>query len=195
MTEPALLTFGLVLLAYLWGSIPTAVLVCHAFDIPDPRKKGSGNPGTTNVLRIGTRKAALVTLLGDAGKGYLALLPCVLLDLGSEIRALCAFAAIAGHMLPIFSSFKGGKGVATTFGACFGLFWPLAIVQLLVWCILAGISRRSSLASVGTALVSPIFIWLSAPQYIAIMLVISLLLITRHRSNISNLLSGTEPRI
>ena len=195
MNDSVTLTIGLALLAYLWGSIPTAVLVCHAFDIPDPRKQGSGNPGTTNVLRIGTRKAAAYTLLGDAGKGFLAVLPCLLLELGELEKSLCCLAAISGHLFPALSSFKGGKGVATTFGACIGLFWPLAIVQLLCWGLIAAIGRISSLASIGTALIAPIFIWLTAPEYLFTLWLIAALLLFSHRSNIQNLLHGREPRL
>lgn len=195
MTEPAEMTIGLVLLAYLWGSIPTAVIVCHALNIPDPRKLGSGNPGTTNVLRIGSRKAAIITLAGDAGKGFLALLPYLLLNLDSFIGSACVIAAIAGHMFPIFSSFKGGKGVATTFGACLGLFWPLALVQIFIWSLLAGLSRTSSLASVGTALISPLFIWHTAPEFLWLLCLITALLLFAHRQNIRNLLAGKEPRL
>lgn len=194
MVDSTVITIGLVLLAYLWGSIPTAVLVCHALEIPDPRKQGSGNPGTTNVLRIGSRKAALITLFGDAGKGYLALLPCILLNLDTDIRTYCTLAAIIGHIFPVFSAFRGGKGVATSFGACLGLFWPLAIVQICLWGIVALLSRTSSLAAISTALATPIFIWIMAPQYLFTLCLVGALLIFSHRNNIHKLISGTEPK-
>ncbi|WP_286239859.1 glycerol-3-phosphate 1-O-acyltransferase PlsY [Neptuniibacter halophilus] len=195
MSDPVEITLGLVFLAYLWGSVPTAVLVCHALDIPDPRARGSGNPGTTNVLRIGTPKAAGLTLLGDAGKGFLALLPGLLLGLSDDTRSYCALAAVIGHMFPLFSAFRGGKGVATTFGACLGLFWPLAVVQLLIWGLVAVIGRIASLASIACALIAPLFIWLVAPDLLITLCLIGLLLLFSHRNNIRNLLQGAEPRL
>ena len=195
MTDTGFTTIGLVFLAYLWGSIPTAVIVCHAFNIPDPRKLGSGNPGTTNVLRIGSRKAAIITLFGDAGKGVLALLPGILLHLSSTELSLCALAAIIGHLFPVFSSFRGGKGIATALGVCLCLFWPLALIQLCIWLIIAALSRVASLASIACALISPLFVWLAASEYFSVMLAISTLLLLSHRHNIRNLLSGSEPRL
>lgn len=195
MTDLVLITIGLVFLAYLWGSIPTAVIVCHALDIPDPRKQGSGNPGTTNVLRIGSRKAAIFTLIGDAGKGILALLPAVLLQLPSTEQAFCALAAVIGHLFPIFSSFRGGKGVATALGVCLCLFWPLALAQLSIWIIVAAFSRIASLASIACALITPIIVWIAAPPLFSVLLIISVLLLFSHRNNIRNLLSGAEPRL
>lgn len=195
MTDTGFTTIGLVFLAYLWGSIPTAVIVCHAFNIPDPRKLGSGNPGTTNVLRIGSRKAAIITLFGDAGKGVLALLPGILLHLSSTELSLFALAAIIGHLFPVFSSFRGGKGIATALGVCLCLFWPLALIQLCIWLIIAALSRVASLASIACALISPLFVWLAASEYFSVMLAISTLLLLSHRHNIRNLLSGSEPRL
>ncbi len=195
MTDLGLITIGLVFLAYLWGSIPTAVIVCHTLDIPDPRKQGSGNPGTTNVLRIGSRKAAIFTLIGDAGKGILALLPAVLLQLPSSEQALCALAAVVGHLFPVFSSFRGGKGVATALGVCLCLFWPLALSQLFIWVIVAAFSRIASLASIACALITPIIVWIAAPPLFSVLLIISALLLFSHRNNIRNLLSGAEPRL
>jgi glycerol-3-phosphate acyltransferase PlsY len=194
MTDIGLITIGLVFLAYLWGSIPTAVLVCHALNIPDPRKKGSGNPGTTNVLRIGSRKGALFTLVGDAGKGILALLPCSLLQLSSTEQSFCALAAIIGHLFPLFSSFRGGKGIATTFGVCVSLFWPITVLQSCIWCLVFAVSRTASLASIATVLITPIIVGLTEPTYLPAILIISALLLLSHRVNISNLLQGKEPR-
>jgi glycerol-3-phosphate acyltransferase PlsY len=194
MTNTGLITIGLVFLAYLWGSIPTAVLVCHALNIPDPRKQGSGNPGTTNVLRIGSRKGALATLAGDVGKGILALLPCSILQLPSTEQSLCALAAIIGHLFPLFSSFRGGKGIATALGVCVSLFWPIAILQTCVWCLIFALSRTASMGSIATVLVTPILVWLAAPAYLPVILVISALLLLSHRTNIRNLLQGKEPR-
>mgnify|MGYP001941598943 CR=1 FL=1 len=194
VTDSTMLLLGLTLLAYLWGSIPTAVLVCHALDLPDPRSLGSRNPGTSNVLRIGTQRAAALTLLGDLGKGLLALLPAMLLELSPLARNCCALAAIIGHLFPIFSSFRGGKGVATTLGASLGLCWPLALTQILIWVAIVSYSRRASLGSISVALLSPLLAWQLAPEYLLTFWVISLILVLCHWQNIRNLLQGTEPR-
>lgn len=195
MTDSIALTAGLTLLAYLWGTFPSAIIVCRVLGIPDPRQRGSGNPGTTNVLRIGSRQAASLTLLGDAGKGIAALLPCVLLELSYLSHSLCAIAAVVGHMFPVFSSFRGGKGVATTFGISLMLFWPLALFQLLVWSAIALSRKIASLASISTALISPLFIWLTAPQYLFTFWLLALLLVLSHQHNIRNLLAGKEPTL
>lgn len=195
MTDSVALTALFALSAYLLGSIPTAVLVCRALDIPDPRTKGSGNPGTTNVLRIGSRKAALITLLGDSSKGLLALLPGILLELPLLTQSLCCILVICGHLWPVFNGFRGGKGVATALGACAGLFWPLALVQLCCWVAIVAIGRISSLASIGTALISPLFVWIAADQLFPVIMISSLLLLFSHHQNIRNMLNGREPRL
>lgn len=195
MSDPITLALGLTALAYLWGSLPIAVIVCRILGIPDPRKQGSGNPGTTNVLRIGNRQAASLTLAGDAGKGFLAVLPCILLDLSPLSHSLCAVAAVLGHMFSLFTSFRGGKGVATAFGISAGLFWPVALFQIIIWCLTAAINRISSLASITTALLSPLFIWLLAPDYLITFWTLAALLIYSHKRNIANLLKGNEPRL
>ncbi len=194
MTDIGISTIGLILLAYLWGSIPSAVLICHALDIPDPRKQGSGNPGTTNVLRIGNRRAAIFTLFADAGKGAIALLPCLLFSLPSLDTSLCYIAVILGHLFPFFGLMKGGKGIATTMGASISLFWPLACTQLLIWAVIFSIGRISSLASVAMALISPLAIWMLAAEYLLAILPVSTLLLLRHHQNIRKLLAGKEPR-
>lgn len=195
MTESIAMTFGLISLAYLWGSIPTAVIVCRVLGLPDPRQRGSGNPGTTNVLRIGTRQAAFLTLLGDTSKGFLAILPCMIFELPAQTHSFCAIAAILGHLFSIFTSFRGGKGVATTLGVCLALYWPLVLFQLFCWGLIASTSRISSLASISTALLSPIFIWHTAPEYLATLWILAAILVLSHRSNIKNLLDGREPRL
>ncbi|MGB0205046.1 MAG: glycerol-3-phosphate 1-O-acyltransferase PlsY [Neptuniibacter sp.] len=195
MTESIAVTFGLTCLAYLWGSIPTAVIVCRVLGLPDPRSRGSGNPGTTNVLRIGTRQAAFYTLLGDFSKGYFAVLPCLTLELSYQLHSFCALAAILGHLFPVFTSFRGGKGVATTLGACLALFWPLALFQIGCWCLIAMAKKTSSLASVSTALLSPFFVWHTAPEYLATLWVLAAILVFSHRQNIRNILDGREPRL
>lgn len=195
MTESIAVTLSLTCLAYLWGSIPTAVIICRILGLPDPRSRGSGNPGTTNVLRIGTRQAAVFTLLGDFSKGYLAVLPCILLDLSHQLHSLCALAAILGHLFSVFTAFRGGKGVATMLGVCLALFWPLVLFQITCWCLIALAKKTSSLASISTALLSPVFIGHTAPEYLTTLWLLAAILIFSHRQNIRNILDGKEPRL
>lgn len=195
MTDTIGLTLGFIFIAYLWGSLPTAVIVCHVMELADPRKQGSGNPGATNVLRIGNKRAAALTLIGDASKGFIALLPGNLLNLPPLLQALCCFAVILGHIYPILPSLKGGKGVATSLGACAALYWPLALAQLGIWCIMAFIGRISSLAAITAALLSPIMIAFLQPEHLPTICLISLLLLFSHRRNLQNLLQGREPRL
>lgn len=195
MTETATMAFGLIFLAYLLGSIPTAVLICRALKLPDPRQRGSGNPGATNVLRIGSRKAALLTLLGDISKGIAALAPGLLLQISQTELSYCFIAAVAGHIFPLFTPLKGGKGVATAFGASLAFYWPIALIQLTIWSITATVSKISSLASISAALITPIFTWIIAPNYLLPLALLSTLLLYSHRRNIIKLLNGEEPRL
>ncbi|BDT74639.1 glycerol-3-phosphate 1-O-acyltransferase PlsY [Polynucleobacter sp. KF022] len=201
------LTLDLLLIpiAYLIGSISFAVVVSKCMRLPDPHSYGSGNPGATNVLRTGNKLAAVLTLIGDALKGYLAvMLARVLLgdeSLTSTLNSwlLCGvvIAVFLGHLFPIFHGFKGGKGVATACGILFGINWVLGLATLSTWIIVAMFMRYSSLAALAAAIFGPIyFIFLFGFQPMGIaLLVVCLLLIWRHRSNIQNLLNGTESRI
>jgi acyl phosphate:glycerol-3-phosphate acyltransferase len=201
------LTFDLLLIpiAYLIGSISFAVVVSKCMRLPDPHSYGSGNPGATNVLRTGNKLAAVLTLIGDALKGYLAvMLARVLLgdeSLTSTMNSwlLCGvvIAVFLGHLFPIFHGFKGGKGVATACGILFGINWILGLATLSTWIIVAGFMRYSSLAALAAAIFGPIyFVFLFGFQPMGIaLLIVCLLLIWRHRSNIQNLLNGTESRI
>ncbi|WP_415883490.1 glycerol-3-phosphate 1-O-acyltransferase PlsY [Neptuniibacter sp. QD34_54] len=195
MTESATMAFGLIFLAYLLGSIPTAVLVCRALNLPDPRQRGSGNPGATNVLRIGSKKAAILTLLGDISKGLAALAFGKLLQISQTELSYCLLAVVAGHIFPIISPLKGGKGVATAFGACIALYWPIALIQLIIWVIAVTISKISSLASIAAALITPVFTWIIAPSHSLLLTTLCLLLLYSHRKNIKKLLNGEEPRL
>jgi glycerol-3-phosphate acyltransferase PlsY len=201
------LTLDLLLIpiAYLIGSISFAVVVSKCMRLPDPHSYGSGNPGATNVLRTGNKLAAVLTLIGDALKGYLAvMLARVLLgdeSLTSTVNSwfLCGvvIAVFLGHLFPIFHSFKGGKGVATACGILFGINWILGVATLGTWIIVATFMRYSSLAALAAAIFGPIyfaFLFGFQPMGIAL-LIVCLLLIWRHRSNIQNLLNGTESRI
>ncbi|WP_068320549.1 glycerol-3-phosphate 1-O-acyltransferase PlsY [Polynucleobacter yangtzensis] len=201
------LTLDLLLIpiAYLIGSVSFAVVVSKCMRLPDPHSYGSGNPGATNVLRTGNKLAAVLTLIGDALKGYLAvMLARVLLgdeSLTSTLNSwlLCGvvIAVFLGHLFPIFHGFKGGKGVATACGILFGINWILGLATLSTWIIVAMFMRYSSLAALAAAIFGPIyFVFLFGLQPMGIaLLIVCLLLIWRHRSNIQNLMNGTESRI
>lgn len=195
-----------VLIAYVLGSIPFAVVVSRLMGLQDPRTFGSGNPGATNVLRTGNKFAAALTLLGDAAKGWFAVWLVLRLtahfDLPDLVVGLSAIAVFLGHVYPLFLRFKGGKGVATALGVLLALQPWLALATAATWFIVAYASRYSSLASIVAAVFAPLYYlfgdniaWeFSATLCIAIAL-ISVLLIYRHKLNIARLLAGTESRI
>ena len=201
------LTLDLLLipLAYLIGSISFAVVVSKCMNLPDPHSYGSGNPGATNVLRTGNKLAAALTFLGDALKGYFAVMITRLIlgdqsltaSLGSWVLCGVVLAVFLGHLFPIFHGFKGGKGVATACGILFGVNVILGVATLSTWIIVAVFLRYSSLAALAAAIFGPIyFVFLFGFQPMGIaLLAVCLLLIWRHRSNIQNLLNGTESRI
>jgi glycerol-3-phosphate acyltransferase PlsY len=191
-------TIAFTLLAYLLGSISFAVIVSRAFGLPDPHSYGSGNPGATNVLRTGRKGAAILTLLGDAAKGWLAVYVAQRFGpAGAAAPALAAVAAIIGHMYPVFFRFRGGKGVSTALGVLLALNAYLAGGTVATWAIIAFFFRISSLAALVSALFAPVFCFMlyGAHEFTAAVTVISALLIWRHRSNIRNLIAGTEGRI
>ncbi|MBY4676062.1 glycerol-3-phosphate 1-O-acyltransferase PlsY [Marinobacterium sp. CAU 1594] len=185
----------LLLLAYLAGSLPSAILVCNSMGIADPRQQGSGNPGTSNVLRIGNRRAAGFTLLGDMTKGALAVLLARWLEQPLAVQGLCALAALLGHLYPLFADFRGGKGVATLLGTSLALCWPLGLLQLGFWLLLFLLGRIASLASIGTALITPLLSWLLVPELFDLLSLTSLLLLARHQQNIRKLIDGREFRL
>lgn len=192
-------------IAYLIGSVSFAVVVSKCMRLPDPHSYGSGNPGATNVLRTGNKLAAVLTLIGDALKGYVAVMLARILlgddSFGTSIHSwlLCGVvvAVFLGHLFPIFHGFKGGKGVATACGILFGINWILGMATLSTWIIVAVFLRYSSLAALAAAVFGPIyFVFLFGFQPMGIaLLMICALLIWRHRSNIANLLNGSEARI
>ena len=195
--------FWLIPLAYALGSISFAVVVSKAMGLPDPYTHGSKNPGATNVLRTGNKLAAVLTLLGDAAKGWVAvtIARSVLGDPASEsnnlLLGLVTITVFLGHLYPIFHGFKGGKGVATAAGILFAISWVLGLATLGTWLIVAFFMRYSSLAALSAATFAPLyftFLFGLQPMGLAI-LVMSLLLIYRHRSNIRNLMNGTETRL
>lgn len=191
------LTACLILIAYLSGSIATAILVCRAMGLPDPRAGGSRNPGATNVLRLGGKKAAALTLIGDLLKGLLPVLLARWLGLEPTGLALVALAAFLGHLYPVFFGFVGGKGVATALGGMLGLSWPTALAALAVWLFVAFVLRISSLAALVAAALAPLFAWWFGVRGISWLILVGMvgLLIWRHRANIRNLLAGREGRI
>ena len=195
------MTIVIALLAYLIGSISFAVVVSRAMGLPDPRSYGSKNPGATNVLRTGKRAAAVLTLFGDGAKGWLAvfLTAYIFATAVPPIykMSLVAVAVVVGHMYPVFHRFQGGKGVATALGVLLALNGWLALGTVATWVIIAVFFRISSLAALISAAFAPFFCFLlyGVHPFTAAVGVISLLLIWRHRTNIRNLLAGTEGRI
>ena len=186
-----------IVIAYLIGSISSAVLVSRWMRLPDPRSLGSGNPGATNVLRTGNKKAAALTLSGDLFKGLLPVLLGRWLQFDITLLCLIGLAAIIGHMYPVFLRFKGGKGVATTLGVLLGINWLLGLIWIVVWISVAKIFRYSSLAALLATGSLPIVSWLiDLPQSVVLFtIIISVLIVWRHRNNIKKLLDGTESRI
>jgi glycerol-3-phosphate acyltransferase PlsY len=197
---------GATLLAYLLGSLSFAVIVSRAVGLEDPRSYGSKNPGATNVLRSGSKAAAVATLLLDGLKGWL---PVVLVKwfgggygLGEGTVALVGLAAFLGHLYPVFFQFKGGKGVATAAGVLLGISGWLGLATLVTWLIVAYFSRYSSLASLAAAVFAPLYYlfgdraaWYVDKSILVVMIAISALLLLRHRENIIKLLKGTESKL
>ena len=183
--------------AYLLGSLSSAIIVCRLLGLPDPRGEGSGNPGATNVLRIGGKKAAAITLIGDMLKGLIPVLIAKLLGATIAVQAMVAVAAFLGHLYPLFFGFRGGKGVATALGVLLGLHWPVGLLTIATWLVIAKLFKISSLAALLSILVTPLYIWWLIPErsLIVAMLFMGVLLFWRHRSNIQNLVKGTEGHI
>jgi len=185
------------LLGYLSGSLASAIIVCRLMRLPDPRRGGSGNPGATNVLRLGGKKAAVLTLLGDVFKGVLPVLAAHGLSLPPLTIALTSLGGFLGHLYPVYFRFQGGKGVATAFGAIIALDWRVGLVFGLSWLILAAATRYASLASLLAGLSAPLSAWLLNGRIdtVVVLTSIALFIIWRHRANIQRLLAGTEGKI
>jgi glycerol-3-phosphate acyltransferase PlsY len=185
------------IIAYLLGSLSSAIIVCKIMGLPDPRTQGSGNPGATNVLRIGGKQAAIIVLLGDALKGFIPVFLAHILGVNNFALGLVALAALLGHLYPLFFNFQGGKGVATGIGAMFGISFVLGLVAIIVWGVVALISRYvayASCAAIGVAtLLSP---WITSQYgYFIPLLIISFLVVWRHQDNFQRIRAGTEKRI
>jgi glycerol-3-phosphate acyltransferase PlsY len=190
-----------VVCAYLIGSVSFALLMSKAFGLADPRTYGSGNPGATNVLRSGKKSAAVLTLLGDAAKGWLAVWLTQRFAPQDEnyllLVALVAIAVFLGHVFPVFLRFKGGKGVATALGVLLALSGWLGLAVLATWLLVAVMFRYSSLAALAASAAAPIYVMLMAGprEYVWVAGALSLLLFWRHKRNIQNLMAGTESKI
>ncbi len=180
--------------AYLLGSISSAVIVCRLMGLPDPRQEGSGNPGATNVMRIGGKKAAGITLAGDMLKGLIPMLLAHGMGASTSVLVLVGLAAFLGHLYPVFFAFQGGKGVATAFGVFLGLDWRVGLAVLATWLLVYKLGKISSLSALTAAVLAPLYVWLLLPavQFTYAAAFISALLIWRHQSNIKRLLKGEE---
>jgi glycerol-3-phosphate acyltransferase PlsY len=190
-----LLDYSLILFAYLVGSISSAILVCRLMGLPDPRTEGSGNPGATNVLRVGGKKAAAITLIGDMFKGLVQVLAANLLNVAPLTLALTGLAAFLGHLYPVFFGFRGGKGVATMLGVLFGFHGLVGASTAGTWLLIAKGFKISSLAALIATLLAPLYVWLiigPSPELIITTALMTLILFWRHRSNIQRLLKGEE---
>jgi glycerol-3-phosphate acyltransferase PlsY len=195
-----------IITAYLLGSLTFAVFVCKLLGLPDPRTYGSKNPGSSNVLRSGSKTAALLTLLLDALKGFIPVMLVKLYGKSYGIEegamALTGLAAFFGHLYPIYFKFKGGKGVATAAGVIFAISWPLGLATLGTWLIIAFFFRYSSLAALVAAVFAPVYYlmgdgvaWSAETPLTVALIVMSAMLVYAHRDNISRLLKGTESRL
>jgi glycerol-3-phosphate acyltransferase PlsY len=189
--------YSLPLLAYLLGSVSSAVVIARVMGLRDPRDVGSGNPGATNILRYGGKSAAILTLAGDILKGVIAVLIARALTADDVIIALTGFAAFLGHLFPVFFGFRGGKGVATALGVWLALSPPVGLALLVTWVLMAALFRYSSLSALTASVAAPLYVaWLKPGMpYLVTMVVMSAILIVRHASNIRKLFAGTETKI
>ncbi|MBA2651303.1 MAG: glycerol-3-phosphate 1-O-acyltransferase PlsY, partial [Tatlockia sp.] len=193
----ALLLIFCVGLGYLLGSICSAIVVSRLFSLPDPRTEGSMNPGATNVLRLAGKKYAIIVLLGDMLKGLIPVLIAKALGAGPIIASFTCLAAVLGHMYPIFFGFRGGKGVATAIGALLGLNLILGVMVIATWLIVANFTRYSSLASLISIVLSPIYslFTINRLELLTPLSLIALFIVYQHRNNITRLIDGDEPKI
>ncbi len=185
----------IIISAYLLGSISSAVLVCRLFRLPDPRESGSHNPGATNVLRIGGKKAAVIVLLCDMLKGTIPVWGSYFLGVTPFLLGVIAIAACLGHIYPIFFHFRGGKGVATALGAIAPIGLDLTAVVMVTWLTTLLITRYSSLAALIAVLLTPLYTWMIKPNYTLPVAMLCCLIVFRHQENIKRLLKGTEPKV
>ena len=184
-------------LAYLIGSFSTAIATCKILGLEDPRKTGSNNPGATNVLRHGGKKAAIITLLGDMLKGLIPVLVAVQLQADTLTIALTGLAALLGHVFPVYYGFKGGKGVATYYGVIFGINWQVGLIAIVAWLAVAGLLKISSLSALASIFITPFVLWYftQSIELTAAVAAMSMVVFWRHKANIQRLLDGSESKI
>lgn len=185
----------MVIAAYLIGSISSAILLCRLFNLPDPRTSGSNNPGATNVLRMGNKILAVTVLVFDVLKGTIPVWCAYFMGIEPNYLGFIAIAACLGHMYPVFFQFKGGKAVATALGVMLPIGWSLALLLIGTWLIVVKLTKYSSLAAITTVLFAPFYTWLIKPDYALPVMMISVLIIFRHKENITRLLAGKENKI
>lgn len=179
------------------GSISSAILICRVLGLEDPRSTGSQNPGTTNVLRVAGKLAAIATLLGDVAKGVIPILIAMELNAPPIVLALCGFCAFLGHLFPVYFDFRGGKGVATAMGVALALHWPAGLLVIGTWIGTIVMTRTASIAALVSWAAAPIYFNLTVPtallgSYLPVIATISLLLILSHRQNMLSLYRGNE---
>ncbi|WP_159822489.1 glycerol-3-phosphate 1-O-acyltransferase PlsY [Colwellia sp. 20A7] len=190
-----LLTFAMIIVAYLLGSISSAILVCRVLGLPDPRTTGSNNPGATNVLRISNKLTAATVLFLDILKGTLPVWSAYFLKVEPLDLGIIGVAACLGHMYPIFFNFRGGKAVATALGTLLPIGLGLGFLLIITWLTVAKLTKYSSLAAIVTVSLAPLYIFILKPLYVYPALMLSALIILRHKDNIVRLLKGTESKI
>jgi acyl phosphate:glycerol-3-phosphate acyltransferase len=185
------------LFAYLLGSVSSAIVIAKLFGLQDPRSVGSGNPGATNILRYGGKKAAILTLVGDMLKGVIPVVVAHALKVDAQTMALTLLAAFLGHLFPLYFGFKGGKGVATAAGVLLALNIWVGLALIATWLLTAIVTRYSSLSGIVATFVSPFYVWwfTREPWLIGATTVMGAILLWRHAANIKKLLAGTEPKI
>ena len=184
-------------LSYLIGSFSTAIITCRIMGIEDPRKTGSNNPGATNVLRHGGKKAAIITLFGDMLKGLIPVLIATQLQIEPPGIALVGLFALLGHIFPVYYGFKGGKGVATYYGVILGMNWLVGLIALAIWLGVAAIVKISSLSALASIFFTPFILWhfSHSVELTSAVAVMSILVFWRHKTNIKSLLQGSENKI
>jgi glycerol-3-phosphate acyltransferase PlsY len=185
----------MIVFAYLFGSISSAVLISKLFRLPDPRTAGSNNPGATNVYRIGGKTPAVLVLVFDILKGTIPVYGAYFLKIEPLYLGFIAIAACLGHIYPIFFGFKGGKAVATAFGSLLPIGFTLAGLLIVTWAGLIWLTGYSSLAAIITVSLAPLFTWFIKPLYVLPVTMLAALIVFRHRANIVRLLQGTEPKV
>lgn len=190
-----LLLLLLLILAYLLGSICSAIIIAKLFNLPDPRQTGSKNPGTTNILRTSGKKYAIIVLLFDMLKGVIPVIIAKLLGLNAFTIGLVGLFAVLGHIYPIFFNFEGGKGVATALGVVLGLNFTLGLLVILTWLAVAYFSKYSSLAAITAFLLAPLYALIINKGFVFPLILISAILIYKHKDNIQRLQNKTEPKI